>query len=146
MEKEGPFAVYFGDSSELYGKGKMSHLGSVVVKDRFSFQDTMNIEFYVNSDEECKKERQFESDEPAIALYAHPEMVPFTLEGDQDDMSFTFVSNWLSVSLTEAFALWSTRSSELVFESRYSVIFYLVPDQNEISENDWIATQLFPGI
>ena len=76
--KAGSYAfVYFGQVEDLYG-GKMDHLKKVIAHDRFTFFD-QRVEFFFNTDKECAEKRQFNPDEPAIALYVDAEIPPFTL-------------------------------------------------------------------
>jgi len=79
----------------------MAHLARVVLKDRFSFQETQRINFFVNDDPDCKERRQFDPDHPAVSLYVHPDVPPFVLQAPEDDLSYEFVSTWLSISMVE---------------------------------------------
>lgn len=69
--------VYFGSKESMEQDGKMSHLNEVAQFDMFSYPSEP-IQFYYNSDENCKAKRNFEKDEPAVALYVHKEVLPFT--------------------------------------------------------------------
>jgi hypothetical protein len=70
--------VYYGSEESLMEGGVMSHL-----KDLAAFDRTNNpsepIQFYVNTEPECKEKRSFAPNEPAVALYVHKDVLPFTL-------------------------------------------------------------------
>ena len=78
--------VYFGDEEDIFEGGKMAHIQQMASADRFLHPEEP-IAFYFNTDPQCKKDRMFAPDEPAVALYVHSEVLPFTLQAPDDDLA-----------------------------------------------------------
>lgn len=91
--------MYFGSEEEIYEGGAMAHIQQVASFDRFT-NPSEPITFYFNTEPECKERRMFAPDEPAVALYVHAEVLPFTLQSPDDDLSFERLVTWISVSIT----------------------------------------------
>jgi len=69
------FLVYFGSKVSL--EQSHAHMRQVVAFDRFSFNE-YPVQFFINSEVDCKKQRGFENELPAVALYVHSTVPPFT--------------------------------------------------------------------
>jgi hypothetical protein len=69
------FFVYYGTRVSL--EQTHAQMRQVVAYDRFSFNE-YPVQFFLNTDVECKKLRGFEHELPAVALYVHSTVPPFT--------------------------------------------------------------------
>lgn len=85
--KQGPQVsfVYYGSVESMIDGEPMAHLHSVASFDRYHNQYEL-INFYMNDDPECKVKHNFTTFEPAIAMYVHPEVIPFTLQAPADEL------------------------------------------------------------
>ena len=135
------FLVYFGQVEDLYG-GKMDHLKKVIAHDRFTFFD-QRVEFFFNTDKECAEKRQFNPEEPAIALYVHEDIPPFTLT-KQEDLVYEHLIIWISTSIVESNLQWGSRAQYLIFEQQIGALVYLVPSIEE-EKSDWKTDYIMTG-
>ncbi len=69
------FFVYYGSVISL--DRTHTQMRQVVAYDRFSFNE-YPVQFFINADAECKKQRGFDGELPAVALYVHSTVPPFT--------------------------------------------------------------------
>jgi len=126
---------------DLYG-GKMDHLKKVIAHDRFTFFD-QRVEFFFNTDKECAEKRQFNPEEPAIALYVHEDIPPFTLT-KQEDLVYEHLIIWISTSIVESNLQWGSRAQYLIFEQQIGALVYLVPSIAE-EKSDWKTDYIMTG-
>jgi len=75
VDEDRLFFVFYG--SEVALESTYGQMRQVVAFDRFSFNE-YPVVFFVNTDPECKKLRGFEHELPAVALYVHSTVPPFT--------------------------------------------------------------------
>jgi len=75
IEASKPFFVFFGTKEQL--TTTHHHIRQISAFDRFTFNES-NIDFYYNHDTGCKVRRDFTADHPAVALYLHKDVLPFT--------------------------------------------------------------------
>ena len=101
--------VYYGSVDSMIDGQSMSHLHQVASFDRYNNQFEL-INFYVNDDAECKMKHKFTTFEPAIALYVHPQVVPFTLQMPAEELKMEAIVNWISVSLIQFSLRWGGRA------------------------------------
>lgn len=101
--------VYYGSVDSMIDGQSMSHLHQVASFDRYNNQFEL-INFYVNDDAECKMKHKFTTFEPAIALYVHPQVVPFTLQKPAEELKMEAIANWISVSLIQFSLRWGGRA------------------------------------
>lgn len=130
--------VYFGNEEDIFEGGKMAHIQQMASADRFIHPEEP-ITFYFNTDPQCKKDRMFAPDEPAVALYCHSEVLPFTLQAPDDDLSFERLVSWISISITQFSLKWGSRSHSLIEKLQYNSLVYLMPEINERSGEDFTA-------
>jgi hypothetical protein len=62
--------VYFGSKESVNEGGNMHHIHKVVQFDRHANRYEP-MEYYINTEPDCKMKRGFTADEPAVALYVH---------------------------------------------------------------------------
>ena len=94
MENHDQFIVYFGDTDT-----DMQHVFKVAVYEKLNFGNDAIPMFY-NSDRQCAKLRQFDPDEPAIAIYFKNGADPSVLQSPKDFKiieSYEVLKLWVSL-------------------------------------------------
>lgn len=117
--------MYYGSEESL--SGEMSHIKDLAAFDRFN-NPGEPITFYVNTEPECREKRMFTADQPAVALYVHADVLPFSLQGPEDDLSLAHLSRWVNVSILQFSMRWGHRASVVVEKIGYNAIALILPD------------------
>lgn len=130
--------IYFGSEADLGEEGSMSHIKDLAAFDRFH-NPHEPINFYVNTEPECKAERQFEPDQPAVALFVHEEVLPFSLQAPDDDLSMANLTRWLNVSILQFSLRWGGRASTVIDKIFYNGIVLVLPDGDVTEKGNFLA-------
>lgn len=126
IEADDKFLVLYASTVEI-DDGDMKHIFKIALQDRFNHFDE-RIQFYFNADRNCAKQRNFDPDNPAIAIYHKSGVRPSFLQSPQDDdkmMSKLLLGYWILVSIVEVEQKWSLRASNIIFELRMTALVYM---------------------
>lgn len=96
-----PLVVYYGRSeTSILPGGPVAHYRKLAAKDQVIHWKEP-VQFVVNFDKDCKRDRYMNKDKESFILYVHANDIPFVLEGTGDEVSERMLRHWISTSVTE---------------------------------------------